>query len=127
MNIICMTNRHVNPERICYMYVDEKGERGKKNSYKNVLFNQHPLLASIINSVFIMFLGLCRMFTNVFTCKSFPSHIPLCICSLSIWCQITSPTNIRHNWCWGARGAANDDCQLTRYCGHRVLPSRANL
>ena len=43
------------------MYVDEKCECGKKNSYENVLFNQHPLSKSIINSVFIMFLGLCRL------------------------------------------------------------------
>ena len=43
------------------MDVDEKGKSCKKDSYENVLFNQHPLLASIINSVFIMFLGLCRL------------------------------------------------------------------
>ncbi len=43
------------------MDVDEKGKRREKNSYENVLFNQHPLLASIINLMFIMFLSLCRL------------------------------------------------------------------
>jgi len=38
------------------MDVDEKGEPCKKNNYENVLFNQHPLLASNINLLFICFL-----------------------------------------------------------------------
>jgi hypothetical protein len=46
------------------MNVDEKGKRREKNSYENVLFNQHPLLASIINFMFIMFLSLCRLHVN---------------------------------------------------------------
>ena len=37
------------------MDVDEKCKHREKNSDKNVLFNQHPLLASNINSTFICF------------------------------------------------------------------------
>ena len=38
------------------MDVDEKCKCREKNSYENVLFNQHPLLASNINLLFICFL-----------------------------------------------------------------------
>lgn len=55
MQIICMTDRHMNPKGVRHMDVDEKRKHREKKSDKNVLFNQHPLLTSNINSAFICF------------------------------------------------------------------------